>query len=87
MLCERAEARADYDEAIATGHQAAIAEEDRPDCFAVRIGNIGPAELAELELTLTGAVAFDLGEATFRFPLVVAPRYIPGRPRDGRQRG
>ncbi len=83
VLRERAEARADYDEAIATGHQAAIAEEDRPDCFAVRIGNLGPAELAELELTLTGAVAFDLGEATFRFPLVVAPRYIPGLPREG----
>jgi Ca-activated chloride channel homolog len=83
VLRERAEARDEYDEAIASGRQAAIAEEDRPDCFAVRIGNLGPAEQADLELTLTGPVAFDLGEATFRFPLVVAPRYIPGVPREG----
>ena len=31
------------------------------------------------ELTLTGPLPFDDGEVTFRFPLVVAPRYIPGR--------
>jgi Ca-activated chloride channel family protein len=32
---------------------------------------------------MTGPLPWDKGEATFRFPLVVAPRYIPGSPLEG----
>ena len=32
---------------------------------------------------MTGPLPWDEGEATFRFPLVVAPRYIPGSPLEG----
>ena len=31
-----------------------------------------------MELTLAGRLPCEDGEATFRFPLVVAPRYLPG---------
>ena len=34
-------------------------------------------------MTLVGPVAVADGEATFRFPLVVAPHYVPGIPLDG----
>jgi len=83
VLKERAQARADYDQAIAQGRQAAIAEEDRPDVFTMRVGNIAPAERVTVHLTLAQPLPYQDGEATFRFPLVVAPRYIPGRPLDG----
>src|SRR5262249_23274525 len=43
-----------------------------------RVGNILPGEAATVRLTLAGPLPYSDGEATFRFPLVVAPRYIPG---------
>lgn len=83
VLKERQEARDDYDAAIAAGQRAAIVEEDRPGVFSARVGNLGPGEHAEAELTLVGPLPYDAGTATLRFPLVVAPRYIPGVPLDG----
>jgi Ca-activated chloride channel family protein len=83
VLKERGAARAEYDQAIRAGHRAAIAEEERPEVFTVRAGNIPPGEAVGVELELAGPLAFADGEATFRFPLVVAPRYIPGIALDG----
>ncbi|OBF15795.1 hypothetical protein A5725_02685 [Mycobacterium kubicae] len=87
VLKERAQARADYEEALAAGQRAAILEEDRSDVFSVRVGNLGPGEEATIEMRLTGPLAFEDGEATFRFPLVVAPRYTTGTPLPGDQTG
>lgn len=83
VIKERGEAREQYDRAIAAGHRAAITEEERPGVFTIRVGNIMPGEQAVVRLTLTGPLPFDAGEATFRFPLVVAPRYVPGAPLEG----
>ncbi len=87
VLKERGQARADYDQAIGEGKRASIAEEERPGVFTMRVGNILPGERVTVHLTLAGALAYEDGEATFRFPLVVAPKYIPGRPVDGEQVG
>ncbi|GAA2211218.1 hypothetical protein GCM10009850_066770 [Nonomuraea monospora] len=83
VLKERAEARADYDRALREGKRAAIAEEDRPDVFTIRVGNILPGERVSVRLTMSQPLPYEDGAATFRFPLVVAPRYIPGSPIDG----
>ncbi|WP_089934639.1 VIT domain-containing protein [Candidatus Entotheonella palauensis] len=80
QLKERAAARQDYDKALAEGHRAAIAEAERSNVFTVRVGNLMPGEVAATQLTLSGPLTYVDGEATFRFPLVVAPRYIPGIP-------
>jgi Ca-activated chloride channel homolog len=80
VLHERAEAREAYDQAVAEGRMAAIAEEDRPGVFTMRVGNLMPGERATVRLAMSGPLPWDQGEATFRFPLVVAPRYIPGTP-------
>lgn len=79
-LDERGRARQEYDEAIAAGRRAAIAEQERPDVFTMRVGNILPGEQVSVALTLVGPLAWEDGEATYRLPLVVAPRYIPGTP-------
>ena len=83
VLEERGKARENYDKAIAEGRRASIAEEDRPGVFNLRVGNLMPGERATVELTLCGVLPYADGEATFRFPLVVAPRYIPGTPLPG----
>ena len=87
-LKERSQARADYDKAIAEGRRASIAEEDRPDVFTMRAGNIAPGERVTVRLTLAQPLPYEDGEVTFRFPLVVAPPLHPGQParrRPGRQ--
>ncbi|MFC4007691.1 VIT domain-containing protein [Nonomuraea purpurea] len=87
VLKERAQARADYDQALREGRRAAIAEEDRPDVFTIRVGNILPGERVSVKLSMSQPLPYEDGAATFRFPLVVAPRYIPGQPIDGRPAG
>jgi Ca-activated chloride channel homolog len=83
VLAERGQARADYDAALAQGRRAAIAEEDRPDVFTMRVGNIVAGECVTVRLRLAQPLPLEDGEITFRFPLVVAPRYIPGGPLGG----
>jgi Ca-activated chloride channel family protein len=80
VLKERGQARADYDTAVREGRRASIAEEERPGVFTMRVGNLLPGEQVTVRLVMTGPLPWDEGEATFRFPLVVAPRYIPGAP-------
>ncbi|MFF4987305.1 VIT domain-containing protein [Streptosporangium saharense] len=87
VLKERGQARADYDQALAEGRRAAIAEEDRPDVFTIRVGNLVPGERVTVRLELDQPLPYEDGAATFRFPLVVAPRYIPGVPLDGDRAG
>ncbi|SPT60060.1 VIT domain-containing protein [Actinomadura welshii] len=87
-LKERGQARQDYDTAIAAGQRAAIAEEDRPDVFTMRVGNILPGERVTITLALDQPLPHEsASSATFRFPLVVAPRYIPGAPLDDERAG
>jgi Ca-activated chloride channel family protein len=80
QLKERGEARKAYDEAVGAGQRAAIAEQERPDVFTMRVGNILPGERVTVALTLVGPLSYEDNEATYRLPLVVAPRYIPGTP-------
>ena len=82
-LRERADARAAYDEAVASGRRAAIAEQERPDVFTMRVGNIVPGESVTVRISLVGPLPYADGEAEYRLPLVVAPRYIPGNPLPG----
>jgi Ca-activated chloride channel family protein len=87
VVDERGAARQQYDEAIAAGHRAAITEEERPGVFTLRVGNLLPGEAATVKLALVGALPVDDGEVTFQFPLVVAPRYVPGSALGGDQAG
>ncbi|OLF07615.1 trypsin [Actinophytocola xinjiangensis] len=87
VLKEREQARADYDQAVTEGKRASIAEEERPGVFTMRVGNILPGERVSVRVTLAGALSYEDNAATFRFPLVVAPRFIPGQPRGGDQVG
>jgi Ca-activated chloride channel homolog len=87
VIDERGAARQSYDRAIAAGHRAAITEEERAGVFTLRVGNLMPGEAATVRLSLVGPLPVDDGEVTFRFPLVVAPRYIPGAQLGGNQAG
>src|ERR1700730_14413336 len=55
---------------VVEGRRAAIAEEDRPDVFTMRVGNIVPGERVTVRLTLSRPLPYADGAAAFRLPPV-----------------
>jgi Ca-activated chloride channel homolog len=79
-LLERAEARDKYAASLLHRDKAAILEQEREDVVTIQVGTIAPGEHVSVRLTLCTRLSYSDGEIFFRFPLVVAPRYIPGAP-------
>lgn len=80
---ERGAARREYAQAIATGHRAALLEEERSDIFTTTVGNIAPGEEVEIKFELSGPLSCFKNTARLRLPLVVGQVYIPGNPLEG----
>lgn len=79
IVQERAEARAQYQQAIKEGKRAALLEQERDDVFTMQVGNIPPNEEITVITTYSERLPFfENGKTELRLPLVVAPRYIPG---------
>lgn len=83
LLFERGEARKKYADAVEAGHRATLVEEDRPGCFTSTVGNLQPGEHAIIALSYSVELPIAGAEVTFRFPLVLAPRFTPGVPLPG----
>ncbi|MDB5525317.1 MAG: hypothetical protein JWM58_3080 [Rhizobium sp.] len=73
----RLEAQKIYEEAKAQGKKAALLEEQRPNIFTNQVANIGPGETIVIQIEYQQAVHQSSGVFSFRFPMVVAPRYNP----------
>ena len=58
----------------------------RPVAYASQSLSLATLEVS-VHLTMSGPLPYSEGEATFRFPLVVAPRYMPGSALSGQQVG
>lgn len=75
---KKAEAKQDYDNAIASGYTAALAEEKSGDIFSVSLGNLPVHAEAKLHLKLVGELPIDAeGGVRFTLPTVLKPRYTP----------
>ena len=75
---EKEEARAQYDDAIASGLSAALAEEKSGDVFSVALGNLPPGKEAQIHLQLVGELGIDAeGGIRFSLPATLKPRYTP----------
>ncbi|HEX7899919.1 MAG TPA: VIT domain-containing protein [Planctomycetota bacterium] len=80
VVKERGQARQDYQEAVKKGKRAALLEQDRDDVFTVQVGNLPAGETVSVKITYSERLPFfDDGATELRLPLVVAPRYIPGK--------
>ena len=80
VIKRRAEARRIYEEALVRGATAALLEQERPNIFTQSVGNIGPKQEIKIEISYVDVLEYDMGVYEFHFPMVVGPRYIPGRP-------
>ena len=65
-----------YEEAIDEGHGAFLMEQERPDVFTVRVGNIKPRQAATIRLTYVCALERVDRQIRIAFPTTVAPRYV-----------
>lgn len=74
---ERRAARAQYEQARATGRRAALVEQERPNIFTTSVANIPPRGEIVVEIEYQQTLKFDSGSFSLRFPMVVGPRYIP----------
>ncbi len=80
VIQERLQARRTYEQAKRAGRKTSLVEQERPNVFTTSVANIGPGEQVSVEIEYQQALRYDGGQLSLRFPMVVGPRYIPGRP-------
>lgn len=80
VVKEKIEARKTYQQAKSEGKKAALVEQSRPNLFQQAVANIAPHETIIVKLSYVQTVDYDAGEFSFRFPMTMTPRFIPGLP-------
>ncbi len=77
VVDKKHKARETYETAIASGHTAALLEQERADIFTQRLGNLPPHERVTARITIDQRLVWlPEGEWELRFPTVIGPRYI-----------
>jgi Ca-activated chloride channel family protein len=74
-VARRADARAAFEQAVASGRTAALLEQDRSSLFTQELGNLPPGAVVEVEIDVEQPLAWRDGGWEWRFPTVVAPRF------------
>ena len=75
---EREQAKKTYEQAKAAGKKAALLEQERPNIFTTSVAGIPPESTIGVRIEYQRELLFRDGIFSLRFPMVVAPRYIPG---------
>jgi Ca-activated chloride channel family protein len=75
----REEAQAIYDAASKSGHLAGLLDQERPNIFTQTVANIMPGAKVKIAISYVETLRYEGGQYRFEFPMVVEPRYIPGR--------
>lgn len=76
-ILEKEEAEKVYREAAAAGKRASLLSSKRPNVFMTSVANIGPEDEILVEIEYQDRAVYDAGHFSYRFPLVVMPRYTP----------
>ena len=83
---EKNEARALYERARKEGKKSSLLAQKRPNIFTMAVANIPPKSVIEIEIEYLDAVLYRDNYFSLRFPMVVGPRYIPGKPHVDQER-
>jgi Ca-activated chloride channel family protein len=76
----REEAQAIYEAAREAGQTAGLLDQERPNIFTQSVANIVPGAEVKITISYVEFLRYEEGTYEFVFPMVVAPRYIPGQP-------
>ena len=78
QIQERGDARAAYEQAKTEGRKATLVEQERPNVFTTNVAHIAPGEEITITIEYQETLRYDSGAFHLRFPMVIAPRYVPG---------
>lgn len=78
---ERGAAERAFDDARQRGKRAALVTQERADIHTLRVTNLPPGQEVTVRIEVVERLAVEDGRALWRFPTVIAPRYLPGTPR------
>lgn len=79
-IMKRDEAREAYEAAKSNGQIASLLDQERPNIFTQSVANVVPGEKITIEISYVQTLKYEDGAYKFVFPMVVGPRYIPGKP-------
>ncbi|GCF90285.1 marine proteobacterial sortase target protein [Shewanella sp. M-Br] len=74
----KADAKQIFEQAKAEGKRASLVSQERSNMFTTEVANLAPQEELIVEISYQETIKYEDGLFSLRFPLVVAPRYIPG---------
>lgn len=74
---KREEAERQYAQAVLEGRTAALLNQERPNLFTQKVGNILPGETIEVKISYFETLAYDAGKYRYVFPMVAGPRFSP----------
>lgn len=86
-ILAREEARTVYEAAKTNGQVASLLDQERPNIFTQAVANIMPGEKVTITISYVETLKYEEGAYEFVFPMVVAPRYVPGTPTTRGERG
>lgn len=75
---KKEEAKKDFEKAKKEGKRASLTEQKRDNIFTNSVANIMPGDTIVVRLEYVNDINYEDGKFSTRFPLVVAPRFIPG---------
>lgn len=75
VIQEKQEARRTYARAKKAGKSASLLEQHRPNVFQMKVANILPGDIIEVEIAYTELLQAEKGTYSFIYPTVVGPRY------------
>ncbi len=76
---EKKEAEADFAAARQAGHRAGLLSAERADVHTLRVTNLPPHTDVRVRIVVVEQLSAADGKLRWRFPTVVAPRYMPGQ--------
>jgi Ca-activated chloride channel family protein len=79
VIQTREQAQKIYEHAIQQQQTAALLDQERPNIFTQRVGNILPGAAVDVAISYVAPLQYEEGTYEFAFPMVVGPRYIPGK--------
>src|SRR4030081_1651230 len=77
-ILRREEAQAVYEAAKSNGQTASLLDQERPNVFTQSVANILSGEQVKITISYVETLKYEDGAYEFVFPMVVAPRYVPG---------
>lgn len=78
-IMRREEAKAAYESAKSLGKVASLLDQERPNIFTQSVANIMPGQQISITISYVETLKYADGSYEWTFPMVIGPRYIPGR--------